>query len=342
MGTLYKGLFKRGNVFWLRYTVAGKQVRLSLDTEFENDAIAKALEIRQKPELSPVNEASVELEEYLRHSAASGRLTANSVESRKKVLEKFLRDYGIRSLAQLTTKVAQSWYEDLTKPGDTAVTETTAQGYVMRLRGFASWLVDEHKLRNNPVAEVRMKRLRPTGRKNFLTAAQVAMLIKDAPNDDLKFILHCGFHAGMRKTEIIEARPEWFDLKGGGVTIQPTDTFIPKDRETRTVPLTKDFLAFLKTYGLRSPFMLQPDVKHYRYKYRYDFRRPFNDYMAAKKITCTAHDMRRTFASLRVQAGVSIYKVAKWLGDGVQVVTDHYGHLSPQDDDIELPTKRRR
>jgi len=44
MGTLYKGLFRRGKVFWLRYTVAGKQVRVSLETEHEGDAVAKALQ----------------------------------------------------------------------------------------------------------------------------------------------------------------------------------------------------------------------------------------------------------------------------------------------------------
>ena len=336
MGTLYKGLFRRGKVFWLRYTVAGKQVRISLETEHEGDAIAKALRIRQDPELSPVDEATVELERYLRKSAANGSLTANSIESRKKVLENFLRDYGVKALAQITTPLARSWYKDLTMPGPRQVTETTAQGYIMRLRGFVSWLVDEHKLRSNPVAEVKLNRICRIRRKNFLSAAQVAKLIKDAPDEAMRFILYCGFHAGMRKAEIIEARPEWFDLKAGGVTITATDTFIPKDRDTRTVPLTKDFKAFLKKYKLRSPYMLHPEVEHFKWRYRWDFRRPFAEYMEEKKITCNPHDMRRTFASLRVQAGVSIYKVAKWLGDGVQVVTDHYGHLSPQDEDIEI------
>jgi site-specific recombinase XerD len=45
--------------------------------------------------------------------------------------------------------------------------------------------------------------------------------------------------------------------------------------------------------------------------------------------------MRHTFASLLVQAGVSVYKVARWLGDGVEVVEEHYGHLAPKDSDIE-------
>ena len=32
---------------------------------------------------------------------------------------------------------------------------------------------------------------------------------------------------------------------------------------------------------------------------------------------------------------IAIHKIAKWLGDGVEVVQNHYGHLMPKDEDIE-------
>jgi integrase len=82
-------------------------------------------------------------------------------------------------------------------------------------------------------------------------------------------------------------------------------------------------------------------------KYRYDFRKPFADYikgygegkrLGAAKLApsqdlswITPHIMRHTFASLHASAGTSIYKIAKWLGDGVQ---RHYAKLSPSDEDI--------
>lgn len=60
----------------------------------------------------------------------------------------------------------------------------------------------------------------------------------------------------------------------------------------------------------------------------------------------TFHDLRRTFASLLVSQGVSIYKVAKWLGDTVDVAEDTYGHLIPQDDEINAawakPAKKKK
>ena len=66
----------------------------------------------------------------------------------------------------------------------------------------------------------------------------------------------------MRKLEIVEAVPEWFNLPRRTVEIRATATFRPKDRDARTVPLTDQFAEFLKRYGLRSPYVLQPDVTH--------------------------------------------------------------------------------
>jgi hypothetical protein len=59
-------------------------------------------------------------------------------------------------------------------------------------------------------------------------------------------------------------------------------------------------------------------------------------------IECCFHDLRRTFSSLKVSAGVSIYKVAKWNGHRVEIAELHYGHLVPSDDEIEIGIERRK
>lgn len=41
------------------------------------------------------------------------------------------------------------------------------------------------------------------------------------------------------------------------------------------------------------------------------------------------HDLRRTWATLAAQAGVSIWDIAGVLGDSMEVVTKHYAHHSP-------------
>jgi integrase len=68
----------------------------------------------------------------------------------------------------------------------------------------------------------------------------------------------------------------------------------------------------------------------------------FRNYMAAQcqehgfpKLTI--HDMRRTFASLIASSrSLSMYELARWLGDDLNVVERHYGHLQPHDGAINL------
>lgn len=73
------------------------------------------------------------------------------------------------------------------------------------------------------------------------------------------------------------------------------------------------------------------------WRYRYDFRKAYDTYMKPQGYGgVTAHDMRRSFASNRVSAGVSIEKVANWLGDTIQVAWKNYSRFLPVDRDINL------
>jgi integrase len=146
--------------------------------------------------------------------------------------------------------------------------------------------------------------------------------------EDLKFVLYCGFHCGLRAQEIAEARPFWFDLDSGLLHLRKTDTIQFKGREERSV----EFVRFIReTYGLREPFVLHPEKKHGKNRYRWDFRAPFKKYMKAHKCEwVTPHIMRHTFASLLASADHSIFKIAVYLGDDVRVVQKHYAKLVPK------------
>jgi integrase len=263
------------------------------------------------------------------HSRATERVT-------RAALFEFADHLGEITTDSVTTASAGAHYARLQR----RVAETTAQIHMRALRAFFNWCVKEKILRESPFRTVTLAKIDRYARLRFCNPAQRDMLINDAPTADLKFILFAGFHCGMRKNEIIEARVDWFDLRdNGAVHIKNTDTFRIKDRETRFVPLTGQFRDFLRTYleeKEHHQFALKPAVAHGKGTYRYDFHRPYNDYMTEKHMRwATAHVMRHTFASLLVQAGVSIFKVARWMGDGVEVVEKHYAHLAPQDRDIE-------
>jgi integrase len=327
-----KGIYQRGNTFWYSRMVKGQRVQMSLGTTDYGEAVVKALEIRADPFLANADPLRSEIDAFIKYKLQQSEYSKASAESKRYALKELASFVKKADPATITPSDVERFYQKLRS----RVAESTAQGYITTLRSFFNRLQETRKVRTNVVKAVKLARLDSNGRQQFCTPALRDKLISKCTREDLKFVLFCGFHAGMRKAEIIEARPDWFDLKQGLIHIKTTPTFRPKDRDARTIPMTKAFKTFLKTYGLRSPFMLQPDVPHGESRYRWDFRRPWTEYVAKHKCAwVTPHIARHTFASLLASAGVSIYKIAQWLGDDGRVVQKHYAKLLPKDADIE-------
>jgi integrase len=336
-GREFSGLYQRGKQFWFRYRHNGHQYRVPLGTDDPKEALAQALAIRADPVLSGASTFKREVDAYVRHQRETKGFSRNSAENRRAVLLAAAEALEKTEPARVTAHDVQRWYESLKNRKERSLTESTAQSYVMMLRGFFRYLIEQKKLRENPAAKVKFARIRANARAPFCDKETVDRLLENCARPDLKFVLFCGFHAGLRKEEIVQARPEWFDGEAGLIHLQRSETWEPKDKEDRTVPLTQAFKTFLeKEFQTPGPFMVAPEVVQGKSRYRWDFRRPFDEYVAAQKVPwVTPHVMRHTFASLLASRGVSIYKVAKWLGDGVDVVQRHYAHLLPKDDDIE-------
>jgi integrase len=339
-----KGLFRRGQWWWFRYTphVGGKQVRVRLNTQDEGKAAQKALEIARKAPLEPSGQLSTEMEAYFASALADKRLSRFTVFTRRYAIGLYSTDCKVDRLAAMTGDSVERWVGMLRAR---KLAPTSVAAYYMHLRGFCTWLLERNKLRENPCASVRLGKLIIRGRTNFLTKGKIREVIDNAPNDEMRLILYCGFHAGLRSLEIIEARPEWFRLSNGQqrgcVKVQETPTYRPKDKEERTIPLTAEFEAFLRRYLPTLPagaqWVLRPALtKPAKQLRRTSFARGFTLYMKAQGVTCSPHDMRRSFVSNKLIDDSSlIFKVAKWTGTDVVTIQRHYAHLLADDEDIE-------
>jgi integrase len=330
-----RGIYKRGSVYWLNFQINGKRNYVTLETENFAEAVKRAGEIRAAPALLPGNGFPLEIESFLAHKRRRNEFTASSAHGRGFILRAFARWVDKPSAASVTGSDIARFY-DLNLNERSA---TTANTYLSILHSFFQWCVTVANIcRRNPCLAIERAEDEHSGitLRDFCREEQRDLLIKSATRDDLKFALYCGFHAGMRKNEIIEARPFWFDMKARLIHLRRTATMNFKDREERTVPMTEEFHRFLLEYGLREPFMLQPNVKHGKNRYRYDFKRPFTEHMKEQGMEwVTIHTMRHTFASLLASNGVSLYKIAVWLGDDPRVVDRRYARLKPNDPDIE-------
>ena len=335
-----KGVFLRGKKFWYRYSYQGRQYREPLDTKDEAEAITKALRIQANPLLTGANPLAEEIKAYLAIKLEKGDYTRNSADSRGPVLKSWISDRNLKEVREINTDEIKLWLNSLRRRKK-RLKESSIESYGMIIRGFCAWLVEENKLRESPAEFIKSKTSTSAKRRRFCLREQVDSLISECADLELKFILYCGFHAGLRKGEIVQARSEWFDLRLNIIHITEYETWKPKDKDKRTIPLTTSFKKFLEEEmaidgELPSPFLIYPSKVQGRARYRYDFRKPFEEYVVAKGYAwLKPHVMRHTFASLLAIAGVSIFKIAQWLGDDVRVVERHYAHLLPQDSDIE-------
>jgi integrase len=334
-----KGMWLRGGVWWYRVMRDGQRHTWSLGTGDLPTAITRSYERLLEIGRRPSDEISRELAFALQSRSSIRDKTRAGQESVAKVFSEWC---GEVSAAAITRERAKSWLAQLHASGKSPA---TLHSYARTMRSLFGTLIREGRLpasHPNPFSHPDLPKLPRSPRRDFVSVAIRDSIIEAATDPDLRMILLLGFHAGLRKMEIIEARPEWIDLSQGVLHVSKTPTFTPKDSDDRTIPMTQELRAHLAERA-PAPYLVHPAVEHGRAEYRYDFRLPFTRHMAAcGHPGVTAHTMRRTFASLLVNSGVSLYKVSKWLGDDYKIVASAYGHLVAYDSEIDLPGQPSR
>ncbi len=360
-----RNLYLRRGTYWFSQQIKGKRTWVNLQTSDEAEAVRRVRIVRADAIVRPETGLLPEVGAFIAYKRNKGRYSKNSGDTKVLILQKFARWLpAAATLANVTPAQCESFHEAVQQPGfDTEnrrklkkqakpASATTAHSYMMTLRAFFRWAVEVRRARfDNPVERLEFARVEHKARHRFCDKATKNALLAAAVNDDLRFILYCGFDAGLRRDEISEARRDWFDLQRGslqvlnaeGLRLRPGERkFRVKNGKQRHVPLTHPFRTFLKQYlkGLEPlDFVLKLEVKHGASRYRYDFRRPFGDYMATQQVPwVTPHVMRHSFASNLKIAGKSIAKIADWLGDTERVTERNYAHLKPDDEDIHALT----
>lgn len=325
------GLTLRGKTYWYIRMVDGVHHRVSLKTRNLEEAIAKCRKLwtQEVEQAGPVISWSNLIDAWLAMKKAN-KERPEHLKNLRWILETAVKRFGRKGPHEVTGADVMAWFRSYDNP-------RTGVAFVEVLARLYRWGVQQKKVPGNPCESLELPRKLPKPvRRRFLTPALAKKLLTVPCEDDLRFALFCMLHAGMRYGEVCAARPEWFDLRAGIIHIASDEAWQPKDGDNRSVPLTGQFKRFLKKYGLRAPFMLRPEKKKAgKSKWRVHLRKPFEAHLEKCGAACSFHDLRRTFASLHVSAGTPIWVVAKWVGDGVQVVERHYAHLYHEGTDIE-------
>lgn len=330
------GLVKRGNVWWMSFTYEGRQVRKSTETSDKRlaEAILGKVKVQivegkyfDKPKEDPKTFLEL-MERYLREHASRRthyRRYVNMVNNLKAF-------FGDPKLHQVTPKMIVAFKNK--RYADGVMPATINRELAMLKKAFNLACREWEWTKDNPVCRVSMEREQNT-RDHWLTEGDEQRLL-GAATPWVKELVIFAINTGMRRGEILGLTWAGVDFARRTVTI-----FRSKNGERRTIPMNQTVLDLLsqkyakKSSGNELVFASQTETL----LDGSNLRRGFACALKAAKIeNLHFHDLRHTFTTRLVQAGVDLYKVQRLLGHKSPIMTQRYAHHFPESlrDGVEI------
>ena len=324
------GLYRRpqGKVWWMCFMYQGRQVRRSTgtaDRRLAEKILGKVnVQIVEGRYLDIQEEQTKTFDELIDRyllEHASKKSQPRHYQGYCNSLKAF---FGGRTLAEITPKLIVEYKNRRYAAG---LKPASINRELANLKKAFNLAVREWEwCRENPVSRVSMER-ENNQRDRWLSVEEEARLLQAcAPwlHDLVTFALH----TGMRMGEILELTWRGVDINRRTVMV-----FRSKNGERRTIPINHTVLSVLKEKAkVRS---LNTDVvfcsKVFTPMESGHLRRSFRLALRKAKIEdFHFHDLRHTFATRLVQAGVDIYKVQRLLGHKSPIMTQRYAHHYPE------------
>jgi integrase len=176
----------------------------------------------------------------------------------------------------------------------------------------------------NPVKDVKLAR-EDNGRTRHLSDDEERRLLAECKSHLYPLVL-TGIHTALRRSELLS-------LKWGNVNLEhrlvTVEAGYSKNGEARSVPMSLRLTETLEAIKISDPnaaVFLNSDRKPYR-----NVTTAFNSAVKRAGIQdFTFHDLRHTFASRLVMAGVDLTTVKELMGHKTISMTLRYSHLSPE------------
>jgi integrase len=200
--------------------------------------------------------------------------------------------------------------------------EVTINRELAFLKNLFTMAVKWGKASENPVAQMRFFR-EENGRTRFLTENEETRLLASC-NPFLRPLVVTALHTGFRKSELLSLRWGQVDFRHRLVTV---DAAYAKNGETRSVPMTAMLYNTLRPLqaGATIPVFLTHNGTPYQH-----IAKVFEATCRRAGLTdVTFHDLRHTFASRLVMAGVDLPTVQALMGHKRIDMTLRYTHLAP-------------
>ncbi|MBI3393781.1 MAG: site-specific integrase [Nitrospirae bacterium] len=322
------GLYKRGGVWWMRLTVGGrKEIRRTTGTG--DRRLAEKIERKVRTEIAEGRWFDVQEERTRTVREMLERFEQEYASHRKAtrfygpIIARFIAEWGDRTLAEVTPAIISQW--KTRRLGEVSAASVNRALAVLRC-AFNVTMREWEWCRDNPVVRVKREK-EPPGRDRWLSAEEEGRVLQAAP-PWFREVITFAVNTGMRQGEILSLRWSSVDLFRRTVTVERS-----KNGEKRTVPINEAVLTILKEKSrVRS---LKADLVFHSEAHTAidpaNLRHVFGKALEKAKIEdFRFHDLRHTFATRLVQAGVDMYKVQRLLGHKTPTMTQRYAHHSTE------------
>ncbi|MBV9425771.1 MAG: tyrosine-type recombinase/integrase [Solirubrobacterales bacterium] len=256
-----------------------------------------------------------------------------------------LGDYGVR---ELTPKRLARFREELERAG---VGTATVRKSMAILQSILSFAVAEELVEFNAAAPVRKPRYERAREPHVFLPSEVERIRRDLPRQRDRMLVAVLAYSGPRPEEVV-FRLAWEDI--GERAIRYRDTKRHRVRFTPLLaPLAEDlrewFLASGRPSGKQpvfpahdGDFWSNDDWRNWRSRIWRGEERPANrrnvpTYPGVAPPDTRPRDLRSSFITLQIYAGVPLTTIAKQCGTSVPMIERHYAGVIENWDGIQVP-----
>jgi len=323
------GLYRRGKIFWFTIMQDGKRIQLSTKTDnkkLAEKAYAKVLigfQEEQKSEQVCSRQRFTFSELAERYSSWAEGRQRSWKSSKEYMVKQLTRRFMNCDLEYFTTRTIEQFQTERLKKGNKPA---TANRLLATLSHMFTKAVDWDMIDEVALKGIRRVKLLPENNKRLrYLSKEECNNLRDACDEHLRPIVVTALNTGCRKGEILSLRWDThIDLRHGFILLDKT-----KNGERREIPINGTLKAVFQGLARRIdiPYVFFDHATGKPYK---DVKKSFSTACRKGGIKdFRFHDLRHTFASHLVMAGVDITTVKELLGHKDIKMTLRYAHLAP-------------
>jgi integrase len=243
-----EGIFKRGQTWWLRYSVAGQQIRESAKTQRKEEALrllrkrqADVFEGRYFPDRAPNELTILGLKEMWLAAKAGKRSISHDAQRFENVVAFFGSKRLVSTIrSEHIDAFKRRLFESHSRFG-TSLSPATVNRYLALLRSSLRMASRRGYRHANPMDGVEFERER-NERDRICSPHEYERLIAGAESD-LRLVIQIGYWTGMRLGEIVGLARTQVDFQHGFLRLSRADT---KEAAPKQIPVPEDVLEELQ------------------------------------------------------------------------------------------------